>query len=115
MTDIYEYISKKIRDLRGDISQEVLSQRLKVAPNKLSRWETGTYKPTAEDLDLIAREFKVPISVFFPDHEEDERVAALTSATGGLSETDFNEVLNYARFRKAKFAMQPEKKKKQSK
>ena len=93
MSDIYAFISKKIRELRGDISQEVLAQELKIAANKLSRWETGTYRPNAEDLDMIARKFKVPISIFFPNQQKNEtmneRVSALTSATAGLGDEDF--------------------------
>lgn len=112
MTDLYENISKTIRELRGEMSQDALSKKLKIAPNKLSRWETGIYKPTAEDLDAIARTFNVPISIFFPEHKENERVAALTSATGGLDDANFQEVLNYANFRKARLAMQNARKKK---
>lgn len=111
MTDVYENISKQIRELRGGMSQDALAKKLKIAPNKLSRWETGTYKPTAEDLDMIARAFKIPISVFFPDQQEDNRVSALTSATGGLGQKDFEEVLNYAKFRKARKALEKAKKK----
>ncbi len=114
MTNIYEYISKQIRALRGDVNQETFAKKLKIAPNKLSRWETGTYKPTAEDLDKIARACKVPISIFFPDLQENDRVSALTSATGGLSKKDFDEVLNYANFRKARIELEKAKKKRKS-
>lgn len=103
MSGIYEHISQKIRELRGAKSQEVLASELKIAPNTLSRWETGTYKPTAEDLDSLARFFKVPVSIFFLDQENrDDRVAALTSATGGLDQDDLDEVIRYAEFRKAR-------------
>ena len=103
MSDIYIGIGRTIRQLRGEMSQEVLAKKLDVAANTLSRWETGTYKPTPADLDLIARSFRVPITIFFPDQPaDDERVKALTSATGGLSDQDFEEVLRYAQFRKAR-------------
>lgn len=102
MPNIYKLIGQTIRDLRGTaMSQETLAKELKIKPNTLSRWETGTYKPGAEDLDKIARFFKVPISVFFTDQTDtDERVAALTSAIGGLNDKDFEEVIRYAEFRK---------------
>ena len=112
MPDIYEQIGRKIRELReaypkGKLSQEALATQLKIASNTVSRWETGTYKPTPEDLDKLSRFFKVSIKVFFPDLEDDdERVAALTSATGGLSEKDFEEVVKYAEFRKARRALE---------
>lgn len=112
MPDIYEKIGRKIRELRdtypkGRLSQEALASQMEIASNTVSRWETGTYKPTAEDLDRLARFFKVSITVFFPDVKNDDgRVAALTSATGGLNEKDFDEVLRYAEFRKARRALE---------
>jgi transcriptional regulator with XRE-family HTH domain len=103
MSDLYIRIGKTIRELRGEMSQDALAKKLEVAPNTLSRWETGTYKPSPADLDQISRFFGVPITVFFPEHaSEDERVKALTSATGGLNDQDFEEVLRYAQFRKAR-------------
>ena len=60
MTDLYQHIGTKIRDLRreypkGALSQEALASKLEVASNTISRWETGTYKPTPEDLDKLAK------------------------------------------------------------
>lgn len=111
MSNLYEQIGRTIRELResypnGRLSQEALATHLKVASNTVSRWETGTYKPTAEDLDNLARFFKVSIKVFFADLQDDQRVAALTSATGGLNDKDFEEVVRYAEFRKARRALE---------
>lgn len=111
MKELYEHIGRKIRELRlaypeGALSQEALAGRLKIAANTISRWETGTYKPTPDDLDKLARFFGVSIMVFFPDSYQDEqRTAALASATGGLSDSDFEEVVRYAEYRKARSAM----------
>ena len=111
MADLYKNIGQKIRELRlaypqGALSQEALGTRLKIAANTISRWETGTYKPTPEDLDKVARFFGVSIMVFFPEsHRDEKRVAALTSATGNLSDSDFEEVVRYAEFRRARSAM----------
>lgn len=103
MPDIYELIGNKIRELRGTMSQEALAQAIGVAANTVSRWETATYKPTPEDLAKLARYFKVSITVFFPDLKPDEgRIAALTSATGGLDDDELNEVISYAEYRKAR-------------
>jgi transcriptional regulator with XRE-family HTH domain len=78
----------------------------------VSRWETGTYKPTPEDLDKLARFFSVPITVFFPELQgKDANVAALASALGGLSKKDIDEVVRYAEFRKARRAMEAGKRK----
>ncbi|RTL67342.1 MAG: XRE family transcriptional regulator [Hyphomicrobiales bacterium] len=112
MTDLYQHIGSKIRDLRlkhdqGTMSQEVLGEKLGVASNTVSRWETGTYKPTAEDLDKLSRLFGVSITVFFPNMAEQATpVQALTSATSGLNKKDLEEVLRYAAFRKAERALE---------
>jgi transcriptional regulator with XRE-family HTH domain len=117
MPSLYEHIGQKIRDLRtaypkGVLSQEALAAKLKIAANTVSRWETGKYKPTPADLDELARFFAVPITVFFPDlATEDARVTALTSATGGLADKDFEEVIRYAEFRKARRALEAAKSK----
>lgn len=92
------------------MSQEGLAEKLGTAANTVSRWETGTYKPTADDLDKLARFFKVSITVFFPDLEhDDKRISALASATGGLDQADFEEVIRYAEFRKARLALEKAK------
>lgn len=115
MANLYEQIGQKIRELRisypkGSLSQDALALKLNVAANTVSRWETGTYKPTPEDLDKLARFFEVSIATFFPGlHTDSARVTALTSATGGLSDKDFDEVVRYAEFRKARRAMEKAK------
>lgn len=120
MSDIYEKIGQKIRKLRqeypkGPLSQEALAKQLGVPPNTLSRWETGKYKPTAANLDQLARFFQVSITVFFPDRKiSRNRVAALTSATGGLSKKDFNEVVRYADFRRLRKDLESPKKKRKT-
>lgn len=117
MHNLYEYIGQKIRELRtlypkGALSQEALAAELNIAANTVSRWETGTYKPTPEDLDALARFFSVPIATFFPNLTEDTRVSALASATGGLGQKDFEEVIRYAEFRKARRALEAAKRSK---
>ena len=112
MPSIYEQIGQKIRELRlsypkGVLSQEALALKLGIAANTVSRWETGIYKTTPEDLDKLARFFSVPITVFFPELQgEEARAVALTSAIGGLSKKDFDEVLRYAEFRKVRRALE---------
>lgn len=114
MATLYEKIGQKIRELREGLglSQSELGAKLEVAANTISRWETGTYKVTPEDLDKLARFFKVSITTFFPElaPQADERIAALTSATGGLSKKDFDEVIRYAEFRRVRQAMEETKK-----
>ena len=70
--DLLDHIAARIRDLRvsynsGEgLSQESLATQLKVAPNTISRWETGTYRPSLKDLEKISRFFGVSIMSFFP-------------------------------------------------
>lgn len=105
-TELYRFIGNKIRDLRQEyggsgISQDALAKAMGTTPNTISRWETATYKPTARDLQDLAAFFGVAISVFFPAGES-PRLQALLSATGDLSDDDFDELLRYAQFRKAR-------------
>src|SRR5438046_1256946 len=103
--DLYEFIGNKIRELRTayggkGLSQEKLAAEMGTTPNTISRWETAAYKPSAADLDRLARFFGVSISVFFPTFEN-PKVQALLSATGNLSEKDMDDLIRYAQFRKA--------------
>ena len=85
--DLLDHIAARIRDLRinynnGEgLSQESLATNLKVASNTISRWETGTYRPSVKDLERISHFFGVSIISFFPsamlDAEEDENLKAL--------------------------------------
>jgi transcriptional regulator with XRE-family HTH domain len=115
MTDIYEKIGQKIKILRttypgGALNQEELAKKLKIPANTLSRWETGKYKPKVENLDHLARFFGVPITVFIPSIKiEDPRMDALASATGGLNDKDFEEVIRYAEFRKVRKSLEEAK------
>ena len=113
MTDIYDQIGGKIRELRTTlkgkgISQEDLARAVKTTANTVSRWETATYKPSVSDLEKLTRFFGVPITTFFPEIQPSSRINALLSATRGLGEEDLEEVTLYALFRRAR---QPKAKK----
>jgi len=116
MTDIYKFIGDRIRELRrkfggSGISQEALANAMNTTPNTISRWETAAYKPSAHDLDRLARFFRVPISTFF-EGGSDSRVEALLSATGHLRDEDFQELIEYAQFRTARATLNAKKVKK---
>ncbi len=86
-TTIYEQIGLKIRELRMKYSEGMLSQEALAA--RLNKF------------------FEVSITVFFPDLRDDSgRVAALTSALGGLTDKEVDDVIGYAEFRKVRRAMQ---------
>ena len=110
--DLLDEIAAKIRDLRvsyngGEgLSQESLATHLKVAPNTISRWETGTYRPGVKDLERISRFFGVSIISFFPseliDENEDESLKALLRTARQLHPADVEELQKYAEFRRAR-------------
>lgn len=110
--DLLDQIAAKIRDLRVNynsgegLSQESLATHLKVAPNTISRWETGTYRPSVKDLERISRFFGVSMISFFPSElggeEEDENLKALLRAARQLHPADLEELRKYAEFRKAR-------------
>jgi transcriptional regulator with XRE-family HTH domain len=110
--DLLTHIAATIKDLRltynnGEgLSQDVLAKHLKVAPNTISRWETGTYCPSVVDLERIARFFGVGMMAFVPselvDKEEDENLKALLRTARQLHPADLEELQKYAEFRRAR-------------
>jgi len=109
---LLDQIAARLKDLRvtynnGEgLSQEVLARNLGVAPNTISRWETGTYIPSITDLEKITRFFGVSIHSFFPsdivNEDEDESLKALLRTASQLHPADLEELKNYAEFRKAR-------------
>jgi len=110
--DLLDYLAARIKELRvsynsGEgLSQESLAAHLKVAPNTISRWETGTYRPGVKDLERLSRFFGVSIISFFPselvDAEEDENLKALLRTARQLHPADLEELRKYAEFRRAR-------------
>ena len=110
--DLLDHVAARIKDLRvsynsGEgLSQEALAIHLKVAPNTISRWETGTYRPSLKDLERISRFFGVSMMSFFPeemvDEDEDENLKALLRTARQLHPADLEELRKYAEFRRAR-------------
>ena len=110
--DLLDHVVGRIKDLRvsynsGEgLSQEALAVHLKVAPNTISRWETGTYRPSLKDLERISRFFGVSMMSFFPedlvDDDEDENLKALLRTARQLHPADLEELRKYAEFRRAR-------------
>ena len=110
--DLLDHVAARIKDLRvsynsGEgLSQDALAARLKVAPNTISRWETGTYRPSLKDLERISRFFGVSMMSFFPeelvDDDEDESLKALLRTARQLHPADLEELRKYAEFRRAR-------------
>jgi len=95
-----------------EFSQEALADKLGVAPNTISTWETGTYEPTLNDLEALSRELSVSILDFFPRVEtKDEKTrnveALLRSAQKDAA--DLVELRRYAEFRRARSMYTPKR------
>lgn len=111
--ELIRYVGERIRQLRNNygggsgISQEALAKSLKMAANTVSRWETGTYRPSLEDLDALSRFFGVSILEFFPKDGEpaESKVTALLRAARDLPQDDIDELQKYAEFRRARALM----------
>jgi transcriptional regulator with XRE-family HTH domain len=106
LTEIHVVIGEKIRDLRTSfggrgISQAELARRIHTTANTVSRWETGLYKPSITDLEALIHFFGVSISQIFPDPKPPSQLSALLSAVEGLKGADVEEVILYARIRRA--------------
>ena len=110
--DLLDHIAATIKDLRVNynsgegLSQELLARQLKVAPNTISRWETGTYCPSVTDVERIARFFGVSMMAFMPPEmmgkEDDENLRALLRTARQLHPADLEELQKYAEFRRAR-------------
>src|ERR1051325_4074172 len=110
--DLRDHVAAKIRELRvsynhGEgLSQQALAIQLKVVPNTISRWETGTYCPSFTDVEKIARFFGVSMMDFIPPdmihEEEDENLKALLRTARQLHPADLEELQKYAEFRRAR-------------
>lgn len=108
----FEHVGAKIREFRTHfggkgISQEVLAEKVGVAVNTISRWETATYQPTIKDLEQLARFFGKSVLEFFPNEAptENEQLTALMRAAKELDPSDLEELRRYAEFRKARKIM----------
>lgn len=105
MSEVIQHVAKKIRELRiaAGYSQTELAKKLKIAPNTISRWESGAYKPRIDDLDRLARLFGTPIWAFFPSDVQpaNEAQRALLSATGDLPSEDIDELRRFVDFVRA--------------
>jgi len=112
-TDLVKYVGERIRELRTSygtgqgLSQDSLAKEIGVATNTISRWETGTYKPSLQDLEKLSRFFGVSIMDFLPEEEvgADERITALLRTARELDPADLEELQRYAEFRRARSRM----------
>jgi transcriptional regulator with XRE-family HTH domain len=106
LSDVYAAVGKRIRELRMSfggkgISQADLGRSINTPANTISRWETGTYKPSISDLEVLAHFFGVPVAHMLPQPELPPQMSALLSAMDGLDAADIQELIRYALFKRA--------------
>ena len=102
----YAALGKSLRQIRTTargrvVSQSELAAALKTTPNTISRWESGTYRPSAADLDSISRFFGVPVGLLFPNSEPLSPQATLGRIALGLPQNQALEIIHYVEIRKA--------------
>jgi transcriptional regulator with XRE-family HTH domain len=118
---IVKHVGDRIRELRTGykgrkLSQEELARELGIATNTISRWETGTYRPSIEDLEMLARFFDIAISEFFPQEApppRDTRLNALLRGAKNLNDDDLSDVQRYLDFVQTRTAYERPRRKSQ--
>jgi transcriptional regulator with XRE-family HTH domain len=103
---IVKQVGDRIRELRTTyrgrgLSQEELASKLEIATNTVSRWETGKYRPSIEDLEMLARFFSISITELFPPDgppAKDKRLNALLRGAENLNDNDLSDVQRYLEF-----------------
>lgn len=85
------------------LSQQDLASKLGVAPNTVSRWETGTYTPKLDDLDRIAAALELDVAQLIPHNSGRSRTSLdrLIDAARLLDPLEIEEVRRFAEFRRA--------------
>lgn len=108
MAELYRHIAGTIKKLRlgKEWNQEKLAELMDEPANTISRWETETYRPSAEQLEKLANLFGESIAIFFPGMQRETGVPqALLSATRGLKPAELDAVVQYAEFTRARSAL----------
>lgn len=115
--ELIAYVGERIRALRKvfnggtGLSQDALAEMVGTTANTVSRWETGVYRPSLEDLEKIARVFGVALADLFPPSgsghdqvEQEARLNALLRAARALPAAEIDELRRYAEFRQFRAA-----------
>lgn len=94
----YQHVGSRIRQLRlsakgQPINQAQLARELGVKQNTISRWESGSFRPTMLDAQAIAQFFNVPVGSLYLDDEDRSLTGRVKTVLQELSERDNFEML----------------------
>lgn len=95
-----QHVAETIRSLRCERrwTQKDVADRVRVSTNTVSRWETGTYRPTVENVYDLAIIFRVPVSMFFPAQGSLAPFTQVESVVAGLDARQIAAVGRFARW-----------------
>lgn len=101
----------RLRELRGEMSQEKVADKIGVSQRSYSNYETGAREPDIETMNKLAAFFGVSMDYIFgekanpqsnlniPDEYRNLPVAFYEGAKG-LSQNDIDDVIRYMEFKK---------------
>lgn len=100
---ICERVAARIREFRKlrKMSQSQLAESMGTASNTISRWETQVHSPTVADLAKLAEVLNVPAVNFLLEDTQTGRANEMLRAIRGLEDSDVDELIRYAHFRRA--------------
>jgi transcriptional regulator with XRE-family HTH domain len=108
---ICERVAARIREFRKlrRMSQRQLAESMDTATNTIGRWETQLHTPSVADLAKLAEVLNVPaVNFLLEDTQtfllEDTltgKANEMLAAIRGLDDSDIDEVIRYAHFRRA--------------
>lgn len=117
--ELTHFIAAKIKEHRlkyafgKGLSQAELAEKVGTTANTISRWETGVYKPSIEELEKICLALEISIIEMFPTENtgKNEKIEVLLRTAQKLSEDDLEELQAYAELRKTRSLSKNNKKK----
>ncbi len=103
--DMKKFVSERLREMRGDMTQVTIAKRAKIGQATVQRLLAGEQCPSADLLAKLAVAYEVPPAAFLLNEID----AQILKTYIGLSELDKLNVLSYIEFQLAKNRSQSDK------